>query len=263
MRSLGKSKVLGWGVAVATVVALATAGTVYASTQSTPLALNSAQMRSVLVPLAEQPPDSVLYGEPMTLKDAAANGGFSDPTGMTFAPKSCSTYLEDALGPMDSLDGWMQYGARGNGGGHADYFFQQVVNIPGGADLEKVRAAALTCSLGFMTLSDGFTGAVRAKERPAPSMSGASSLAVRHITQFRQPHNAQEQALLQEIGYVCEIGDDVCTECPAETVFLASGNLLIISSDTNGTYADQLATTMLDNARALPTSTSTTPSPLS
>jgi len=252
MSFVGKGRLLGWGVAVATVAAMATAGTVYAASAQggTPLSLSSTQMSSVLVPLAEQP-NSVYYGEPMTLKDAAASGSFNDPEGMVFAPKSCSSYIEDALGPMGSLDGWMQYGGRNDGGAHPEFFYQTVINIPGGVDLEKIRAAAMTCSLGFMTIGGKFTGAVTTKERTAPAVAGASSLALVHGTQFPQPKNAGEQSLLEEIYYPCEMGGDVCPVCEVETVFLASGNTLIITYDTKAGYADQLATTMLNNARAL------------
>jgi hypothetical protein len=203
-----------------------------------------------MLPLSQQPPNSVLYTEPVTLKDAAADGGFDPPAGMTFQPKSCSSYIEDALGPMSSLDGWMQYGAR-NDGSHPDYFFQQVVNIPTGADLEKIRAAAMTCSLGFLTLESTLTGALTTTERTAPAVPGAESLALVQGTQFPQPRNAGEQALLGQIDYACDIGSELCPVCVAEVSFLASGNLLIITSDTTVGLADQLAAAMLSNARAV------------
>src|SRR5574342_33909 len=153
MSKIGKGKLVGWGVAIAAVAVLATAGTVYAApyartltgpsaapaTQDAPLALSPAQLSSVLVPVSDQP-NSTLYGEPATLKDTAATGGFADPAGMSFAPHSCTSYLEDALGSMSALDGVIQYGARNTtvDGTHPDYFVQQVINLPDGADLDKI-----------------------------------------------------------------------------------------------------------------------------
>src|SRR5574342_15749 len=120
MSKIGKGKLVGWGVAIAAVAVLATAGTVYAAPYA----------RTLTGPSAA----------PATLKDTAATGGFADPAGMSFAPHSCTSYLEDALGSMSALDGVIQYGARNTtvDGTHPDYFVQQVINLPDGADLDKI-----------------------------------------------------------------------------------------------------------------------------
>jgi hypothetical protein len=150
-------KVAGWGIALATVAALATTGTVYAAADS-PRAATSAASAQVLVPISEQPRASEVAG-PMSLKDAVEAGAFGLPPGVTIVPASCFHYLQAVLGPLEELDGWVQQGQRATGGA----FLQAVISVPGqdvGQLIEEIQVTASGCQGGRLTLTNPQTGQV-------------------------------------------------------------------------------------------------------
>jgi hypothetical protein len=249
-----KGKMVGWGVALAAAAAMITTGTVYAgagqqvASSSGP---SSEQLRSVLVSLAEQPESRFVRG-PMTLKDAAALNAFASPSSMVFSPKSCATYLEDALGPLDSLDGWIQFGSRVNPT-HNDNFVQAVVNIPGGADLKAIQAAVSTCKTGTLTLEGQATGDITYTERAAPQLAGAQTYAVTGRTKFNYEAGSAEAELVRryEMPPDAQLLVNTESECVAETTFVATGDTLIVVMEADLAFANEIATAMHANLQGL------------
>ena len=261
MRNRGKA--LGWGIALAAVAAVVTAGTVYAGTGSSApesaikTTLSMEQMRSVLVPLAEQPETRFVRG-PMTLKQAAAENAFVAPPTMIFKPQSCATYLSDVLGGLDTRDGWIQFGSRVHKD-HNDNFIQAVVTIPGGADLNKIREAAATCTTGTLTLEGQVSKgrAVRAvgdityTERSAPVIEGAKTLALTGRTVFHEQAGSDGLELVKqyEMPPDAQLLVDGDQECVANSTIATAGDTLVLVVESDVDLSNDLTAAMFNNVR--------------
>lgn len=254
MRS--RNRAVGWTVALATAAALVTAGTVYAASDTTPArtSLSSEEMRSVLVSLADQPESRFTRG-PITLKQAASENAFAAPDTMVFKPKSCATYLEDVVGSLNSLDGWIQYGSRIHED-HNDNFIQVVVTIPGGADqklLDRIRESMTTCTSGTLTLESKVTGDVSYTERSAPSLPDAATFAATGRTVFHEEPGTEGSKIVStyEMPPDSQLLLTAEQDCVAEFSFVASGDTLLMVMESDLAFADEVATTMYQRSQKI------------
>lgn len=227
-----KGKVVGWGIGIAVVAALATTGTVYAANNSVETAAPTASPH-VLVPLTEQPRTSAATG-PLSLKDALGAGAFSLPKELAIEPASCFSYLEDAIGPLETLDGSVQQGQRATGGA----FLQAVIQVPGknaGELMAQIEASATACKDGSLTLTDPRSGDV---------LKGTVSFVKRDLTAGLQEISgfggdwvaSWEQAAVAENGRVTQLS------------FAADDQTLIFAMEEGGTLGitDEIAVKMFE-----------------
>ncbi|WP_117210194.1 hypothetical protein [Allorhizocola rhizosphaerae] len=253
------AKTLGWGITLAAVVAVVAAGTVYAAANSgdgpgASTQLSMEQMRSVLVPQSELPESRYVSG-PMTFVEAAAANAFAAPPSMVFSPQSCATYLEDVLGPMESLRGWVQFGSRVDDD-HNDNFVHAVVTVPGGANadlLQKIRSRIFSCQTGTLTLEGRVTGAITYTERQALSLPGATTLAVTGRTQFSETPGTEGYKLVRnyEMPPSAQFLVDTAQECVANVNIAGTGDTLIVAMEADLNLANRVATAMFDQVTAL------------
>lgn len=244
-----KGKLIGLGVVLAAVAAMFAAGSVYAAPpDATPngpkTGLTLTEMRNILVPLSGQPESRFVHG-PMTLKQAAAENAFASPPGMVFSPRSCATYLEDVLGSMSTLDGWIQFGSRVHET-HNDNFIQAIVNIPGGVDLNRIRDAVSTCKTGTLTLDGQTTGAITYTENAPPSLPGSQTFSVTGKTQFSAtPGTAAYDAVKRyEMPPDAQLLVGSSLVCIAATNFVGTGETLIVTLEADPQFSTQIATQM-------------------
>lgn len=200
--------------------------------------LDLAALKSVLVSQADVPEGTFLT-DPITLRDIAAAGGLNPLAGMTSSPTSCLTFVGDALGDIGLLDGWIQFGARPAPLGLHAFSIQLVANIPGGADLRPIRAAALTCQRGTVTLEDRITGSAAFRTQVPPHLKSALALVTRMTTTFEEPTTTSDAELLAKYNFHPGA-------CPADYVFVTMGDVLIWSLDPDPTLAVRAATIMHD-----------------
>lgn len=251
-----RGKLIGWGIALATAATMLTAGTVYATTNTSqepaPGSLTLEEMRSVLVPLSEQTQTRFVHG-PMTMKEAAAENAFVAPPSMVFEPESCATYLEDVVGSLDTLDGWIQFGSRVHED-HNDNFIQAVAKVSDQLTLEKIRESAFQCrDGGTLTLEGQVTGKITYREREAPLLAGAETLAITGQTQFSEVPGTEGYELVARYEMPPDSQLLVNSEqlCIAATTFVLSGDTLIVTMEADPGYADALAGMMFGAAQQL------------
>jgi hypothetical protein len=255
-----KGKLIGWGVAITTAAAVVTAGTVYAASSpaqvspSASYSMNS--LRNVLVPISQQTPTRFVHG-PMTLAQAGEQDAFAAPPGMVFSPRSCATYVEDVLGPLESLNGWIQYGSRVHDT-HNDNFIQAVVQLPTNADLGAIAAAAATCEQGTLTLEGQVTGQITYTPHQALNLPGASTFAVRGETHFSAVPGTPEYNLVAqyEMPPDAQLLVNNQLACIAETNFVAQNNILIVVMEADLAYSNQITSQMFGRLQGLGGATS-------
>jgi hypothetical protein len=253
------AKTLGWGIALVAVAAVVTAGSVYAASSSggdsgKTTQLTMEQMRSVLVP-AKDLPESRYVSGPMTFEQAAAANAFAAPPSMVFSPRSCATYLEDALGPMSGLRGWVQFGSRVDDN-HNDNFVHAVVTLPNGATpevLSRIREAAFTCRTGTLTLEGQATGDITYTERPGMALPGANTIALTGRTQFKETPGTQGYRLVTtyEMPPSAQLLVNLEQACVAEVNIAASGSTLIVAMEANLDLSQKVATAMYSQVQAM------------
>jgi len=249
-------KLAGWGIAIVAAAAMVSAGTVYAATDTfdTPVtvkvALNSEEMRDVLVNLGEQPETRFVRG-PMTLKEAAANNAFGAPATMEFKPATCATYLEDVVGGLDGLDGWVQYGSRVSPN-RLDNFIQVVVHIPAGADealLGKIRDQVNKCKTGVLTLDGKVSGDITYTERGGLDLPGAKTLAFNGRTTFDVEPGSWQYDLVRrfEMPPDAQLLVDNQIECVSQANYVAQGETLILVQEADLSLANSITEQMYSN----------------
>ncbi|MBB5869022.1 hypothetical protein F4553_002401 [Allocatelliglobosispora scoriae] len=232
--------------------------------QGVSVGLNATDLRSVLVPIAGQPATRSVQG-PMTVKQAAELGGLVAAQGVTFAPKSCETYLADALGkPLNQLDGYVQYGTRVHED-HNDNFSQLALNIPTGANqalVDRVKAALAPCARGTVTFAGQtpVTGNVTYKARTGPALPGTVGYSVTGTTTFNVTAGSAEAELVRrfEMPPGASMSLDVAQSCVANVNVTGQGNTLLIVNESDPALADSLTTQMYNN---LNRTSSPSPSP--
>ncbi|MBB5870054.1 hypothetical protein F4553_003433 [Allocatelliglobosispora scoriae] len=246
-------KLAGWGIALVAMAAVISAGTVYAAGDTftteavVKSALNSQEMRSVLVNLADQPETRFVRG-PLTLKEAAANNAFGAPANMVFKPKSCATYLEEVVGELGDLDGWLQYGSRVSPN-RLDNFIQVVVHIPTGADealLNKIRERVNTCKTGVLTLDGRVSGDITYTERKGLELQGAKTLAFNGRTTFDVEPGSWQYDLVRrfEMPPDAQLLVDNQIECVSQANYVAQGQTLILVQEADLSLANKLTEQM-------------------
>lgn len=254
MRS--KGKMVAWGVTVAAAAALIITSTVHAGFGSrsavvatprpTSASLSSAQLKALLVPLSSQPASQSTVG-PITLKQAANN--FPLPAGEVYAPWSCLLYIYNVVGSFNGLDGWIQYGTRVATG---KKFIQWVANIPGGANVGAIAAAASTCPAGTITLQSTVTGAITLTNGPAPQFAGVQSYALNTGIQFNETPGSPGAAILsQYLGAVFSGPSFDVQEYTDVTDFMGKGNTLMVVEEFDQETADQIAGGMVQNLNVI------------
>jgi len=244
-----RRKAVGWLVGLIGAVALVTTGTVYLAndaSQASP-ALNAEEMRSVLVPLNEQPESRESHG-PMTFAQAAERGALATPETMKFDPATCANYLEIVFGPVDQIDGWVQYGSRDHGN-HNDNYVQAVISVPDGADqslIDEIEAALSTCATGTVTLEGGVTGQVTYTERAPLNLAGAATYGTTWRTSFSEkPGTAGYETVLRyQVPANAQLLVDTEQQCVVEANFVGFGDTLIWVYEPDLAYANQLTETM-------------------
>lgn len=137
-----------------------------------------------------QPPDQAT--QQSTVQDAAAAGVFDVPANMTFAPKSCLLYLEDAIGSPGNYPGWVEFGTLP---ASATRFSDLAISVAGGVDLNRIQASAATCASGTMSIpSLGLTATVRLSNFATPTLAGARTLGITITTAFDPNSSAEARA---------------------------------------------------------------------
>ncbi|MBB5870053.1 hypothetical protein F4553_003432 [Allocatelliglobosispora scoriae] len=252
----------GWGVALVAVVAVIAAAIVYtannsdtatAATEKKGRGLTSEQQRAVLVSISDQPETRFVRG-PQTLKQAAAENAFGAPPTMVFKPKSCVSYVEDALGALGSLDGWLQYGSRINPTRN-DNFIQVVVTIPGGADralLDRIAAEAAKCRTGTLTLLGEATGNLSLTETKPLDIEGAETYAIQANSKFPYKEGSREAELVRRFEMPPDaqlLLDDELTGIENSN-FVAIGDTLIFVMEADRGLSDSLAKEMFKRVKA-------------
>jgi len=243
MRS--KFKVITLAVAVTaaaagiTVGAVSATGTTNVNVQAGAVA--PADLRDVLIPADQQA--GTVIGDGVSLQDAVASG-LLQPDGYSFSPQSCIDYLDEAVGGLDSKTGWVQYGTRPD---HPDHHIwgHTVLTVPGGVDINRIRAGAATCRTGTVTLDDKVTGALTYTEIVTPALPGATTFGI--VASARYPQvatiaDSEAAAVLQKYG---EGTEEVCAET---VVYVAMGDLLIEVVEPTSDLAFDNARTLYDRA---------------
>lgn len=253
-------KVIGRGavlVVVAAVIATVTACTPQSgstpdnSQAASKPAAKSVDLRKVLVPMATQPETRFVRG-PMTLKEAAGLNALVSPPSVAFAPKSCETYLADAIGsPLDKLDGWVQFGSRVHKD-HNDNFIQLVIDIPTGADqklLDRVRAALAPCADGTVTLEGRVTGKITYEERSVPALAGAATFSITGTTKFSEQPGTPEAELVRnfELPPNSQLLLNADQACVAAVNITGMGNTLMVVHESDVGLANELTGSMFGN----------------
>jgi hypothetical protein len=252
----------GWGVALVAVVAVIAGAIVYtannsdtatAATEKKGRGLTSEQQRAVLVSISDQPETRFVRG-PQTLKQAAAENAFGAPPTMVFKPKSCVSYVEDALGSLGSLDGWLQYGSRINPTRN-DNFIQVVVTIPGVGDdravLDRIAAEAAKCRTGTLTLLGEATGNLSLTERKPLDIEGAETYAIQANSRFPYKEGSREAELVRRFEMPPDaqlLLDDELTGIENSN-FVAIGDTLIFVMEADESLSASLAKEMFQRVK--------------
>jgi len=223
MRNRGR--MLSLAVAVTAAAAFTTAGAAANATVGAGAA-GPTNLQSVLLPASQQPAGTTLTKQAITTQQAVADRVLEPPAGMTFAPDSCVHYLDKVIGKLDSHAGWVQYGTRAGGGA----FVHAVIPVSGGADLQRIRAEALTCRDGTVTQDSKVTGTVSFAEVAAPALPGASTF-----------------------GFDASVAYPEAT-CGVEEIFVASiGEVLVQVAEPTPALATQMIRTLYDRVMAAAT----------
>ena len=248
-----KGKIATWTVALTAVAAFVAAGTVYASSTAKSAAapvtktLDSSQLRDLLVPAAEQPAGSDIK-DAITLKEAQTSGLLATPGNLVFQPNACTSYLQNAIGDLGALDGWMQYGSRPHDATSKKYadglFVTVVANIPGGANISKIRAAAAACKTGTLTLNQRVTGTVTFTENHNFALANADTFSMTQGVYFAKAADAASKAVLAENGYLEE------ATCDSLEAYVGVGDLLIWTLEPNAADSAQITTAVHSKAVA-------------
>jgi hypothetical protein len=208
-------------------------------------------IRKLLVPPG---PDHPAVGEviEVSFADAIEQNLFASPPGMVTAPDSCVNYLQ--LGDPRTITGWMQYNQASPVGKthdlrHEDFFVNNVVELPAPADLDAVRAAAVTaCGTGTVTLDGALTGTLVNTEVSAPGLDPGRTLAMLQRIEFA-PAASQAQADLLRKYYGAPDPDGGIVR-DKHIVITTAGNVLYFVIVHDADFATQMAQTFHAKATA-------------
>lgn len=202
-----KGRKAAWVLGVTAVAAMVTAGAVYASSTGTSgttgtSASKSVDLHSVLVPVQNHPAGALVE---QSLADFNASAA-KVPSGVVYSPASCLDWLGVAYPGLYNNQGYIQYTEpRWDGkfeqNRHGDFYLNQVINVPGGVDVNKLDASARTCANGTITLEGKVVGTISYTKVPGVNVSGATSTAQRIDIKFPEPKTDEEAALLKKYGF--------------------------------------------------------------
>jgi hypothetical protein len=239
-----------WVLGVTAVAAMVTAGAVYASSNGASsttgtTASKSVDLHSILVPAQNHPAGNLIE---QTLVDFNQTAN-KVPAGVVYSPASCLDWLGVAYPGLYNNQGYIQYTEpRWDGkfeqNRHGDFYINEVINVPGGVDVNKLDASARTCSNGTITLEGKVVGSISYTKAPGPNVAGATSTAQKINISFPQPKTDEEAALLKKYGF------SAGTQATKEAAAVAEGNgTLIYVLSPDAAFATEMATTLHNRAQ--------------
>jgi hypothetical protein len=241
-----------WVLGVTAVAAMVTAGAVYASSNgasSTPTttASKSVDLHSILVPAANHPAGNLIE-QSLAEFNASAN---KVPAGVVYSPASCLDWLGVAYPGLYNNQGYIQYteprwDGKFDANRHGDFYINQVINVPGGVDVNKLDASARTCASGTITLEGKVVGSISYTKVAGPNVAGAASTAQQINISFPQPKSEEEAALLKKYGF------GAGTQAIKEAAVVAEGNgtlIYVLSPDAG--FALEMASTLHNRAQGI------------
>jgi len=168
----------GAAVAVAAVISAGTqasADTVDAAPAGvTANQVSADDLRSVLTPADVMAPGTQVTQ--LTIADAVAAGKFQAPADVVITPTVCTNLVD-----LSTVRGWVQLG-HGQAG-HVELSLAGVV--PGGFDLDQLRANAEACQSGTVTVAAlGLKGTISLTEFTAPAVDGMKTVGIHQVVSF-------------------------------------------------------------------------------
>lgn len=217
-------------------------------TPATPAASASANpsaLAAVLLSPTEQPKGSfVITTEPLRKAAAEVLPGTGEPSGVTVLPR-CMSYFA-VLGGLDSLEGWYQQGVRPDGA----QFIHLVAKVRDPYALDLIRMRISACGKGQMTIKGWppnqagnghqITATMTFKERSAPTLDGALTLAINQTVTFDNPSDPVATAVRN--AWTCS-----ARPCETKVAFVQKGDVLIWVYDE---LADEMAATLYKRSQA-------------
>jgi hypothetical protein len=201
-------------------------------------------LQAALLPTAEHPQGTqVMPTVPLRQAVARALPGTGEPSGIVVLPR-CVSYFA-AMGGLDRLDGWHQWGTRRNGA----IFVHFVAKAPTDAvDLMRMRVGA--CGAGLQTIQGwppSATGGGRVvtsvltfTERDVPDVPGAYTFGVTQSTTFHKPSDPLVKTIRR--AWRCEDGP-----CTAYDSLIQRGEYLVwVHEGGDEALADRMAKTLYD-----------------
>ncbi|WP_353850557.1 hypothetical protein [Solwaraspora sp. WMMA2056] len=179
--------------------------------------------------------------------EAGEKGLLVPPEGMTYSPDSCVNFID--LGDPAQLDGWLQFNEAAPVGkshnlAHKDFFVGTVFRLPGGVDVAKLKAKALTCDDGSVSLlgDNGvkITGTLTNTEVEPVNLPGATTFEMTQRLQFAKPKDAKAKAVLEQ--YYGELDADGGVLRVKQIIIVAISNVLYVVNMQDRDAARQLAT---------------------
>lgn len=202
------------------------------------------ELRSLLVPVREHPAGA-LIDEEMSLAQIAS-APLPLPWGMVWNPASCENYLAMAIPGVFDNHGWLRAtDRRSKTFDHDNFYLDMVIEVPGGADVQRIGAAAGTCKSGTLTLDNKVVGKVTYTDVEAPelqSLERASTLTMRIEVSFDAPKDREEAAILAKYHYGPRGGDP-------EEMFNAQAAISHIKTASYVSTGDALTMVLSPDAR--------------
>jgi len=236
-------KLVTTAAALAALAGLVTACSTDSTTGGNATATSTTQSKTVTMDLLKsmipaQQPDGTKVERLITVKEAMAEGVMDSPKGMVFKPEVCLTYLEDVIGPLDKLEGWLQYGTRRTTL-MSNLFSTMVVKLPEAVSVEKIKASALRCAHGGeMVLADKAIGELTYTERKPPALANANSFAMNQGVAFPATDDPAVKSTIEQFGFAA--GD----QCLTDSAYLEMNGVLIWSLEPEASFTDQKLTQM-------------------
>ncbi|MBB5870055.1 hypothetical protein F4553_003434 [Allocatelliglobosispora scoriae] len=207
-------------------------------------------LKAALPPATEHPEGSqVLATMPMYEAVARAMPGTGEPSGVVVMPR-CVSYFA-ALGGLDKLDGWYQWGTRANGA----LFIMFVTRSPRPNAVELIRDRVAVCNKGYQTIQgwppsatdkgEIVSSTLAFNERKVPDVANATAFGVTQLITFNDPKNG----LVKFIRSAWQCPDAPCKSFDS---MISKDNLFVwVHEGSTEEQADKLAKSLFDRAVAL------------
>ncbi|NIL41312.1 hypothetical protein HCB17_09075 [Salinispora arenicola] len=222
----------------AAAIAIVGAGAVNAS-----LDRDSDDLYRLLLASSEHPAGSLIDSE-MSIEEATQKP-LPAPWGMVWSPSSCQNFLAESVPTLFESKGWIRSTDRTSANfRHDNHYFDMVAEVDAGVDLKQVRAAALSCSDGTLTLDDTVTGKIRYSEVPGRELPDAESLTMNVEISFPEAKNAEEAAIMAKYGY----GSGAAIDIIKKELLILIGNLLYTVLSPDAEVAQRAVDVFHENA---------------